>query len=146
AVNNKQSVGCEYYATFMDQFNAGACFAAFVANTWNTPAHINVDYNGQSLQPANFARIPQGSGPTLKYQPFNAPMGIQPGEVVILFPSGPQGMPGPGSAPCPVPSAIPSGVMLDGVSGIGHSFHITSDVPVVAYEINPYGGGSAAVT
>ena len=29
---------------------------------------------------------------------------------------------------------------------IASSFHLTTDVPVVAYEINPYGGGSAATT
>ena len=36
--------------------------------------------------------------------------------------------------------------MLQGKSGIGKSFRIQSDVPVVAYQMNPYGGGSAAVT
>ena len=35
--------------------------------------------------------------------------------------------------------------MLDG-TGIGHSFHVTTDVPIVTYEMSPYGGGSAAVT
>jgi len=146
AVNNKQSVGCEYYATFMDQYNAGACFAVFVANTWNKPAHISVDYGGNSLSVGDFARIPSGSGPSLTYQPFDAAAGIPPGEVVVLFLSGPQGQPGPGSAPCPITSAVPSGVLLNNTTGIGNSFRIASDVPVVAYEINPYGGGSAAVT
>ena len=146
AVNNKASVGCQYYATFMDQYNPGACIAAFVANTWNTPAHITVNYQGQSLPLANFARIPQGSGPSLTYQPFDPAAGIPPNEVVILFLSGTQGQPGPGQAFCPVPSAVQSGVMLAGQTGIASSFEIQSDVPVVAYEINPYGGGSAAVT
>lgn len=146
AVNNKQSVGCEYYATFMDQFTSNACFAVFVANTWNTPAHITVEYDGVSLPVSSFGRIPSGSGPTLTYQPFDAAAGIPPGEVVVLFLSGPQGSPSPGNAPCPINSAIPSGVILAGVTGIGNSFRVGSDVPVVSYEINPYGGGSAAVT
>jgi hypothetical protein len=34
AVQNASSVGCEYYATFMDQiYGDSVCFAAFVANT-----------------------------------------------------------------------------------------------------------------
>ena len=146
AVNNKQSVGCDYYATFMDQYNSEACFAVFVANTWNTPAHITVERGGAQLPVASFARIPSGSGPTLGYQPFDPAGGIPPGEVVVLFLSGPQGQPTNGYAPCPIQSAVPSGVMLFGQSGVGQSFKITSDVPVVSYEISPYGGGSAAVT
>ena len=146
AVANKQSVGCEYYATYMDQFTPDACFAVFVANTWNTAAHITVDYGGATLPVGNFAHIPQGSGPNLTYKTFDPAVGIPPGELAVLFLSGQQGVAGPGSAPCPLPSAIPSGVMLYAQTGIGKSFRIASDVPVVTYEINPYGGGSAAIT
>jgi hypothetical protein len=142
AVNNKQSVGCEYYATNMDQFSAGVCFAAFVANTWNTPVHIQVEYAGQQLPIANFARIPSGAGANLTYAPYDPNAGLAPGEVVILFLAGQTGS----QVPCPVPAAVPSGSQILQSSGIGNSFHITTDVPVVAYEINPYGGGSAAVT
>lgn len=146
AVNNKQSVGCEYYATFMDQFNPDACFAVFIANTWNSPAHLSVEFQGNTLPISQFARIPVGSGPQLTYQPFDEAAGMAPGELVVLFLSGPQGAPMPGNAPCPVTSAVPSGVLMFGQTGIGNSFRIQSDVPVVAYEINPFGGGSAAVT
>lgn len=142
AVANKQSVGCEYYATNMDQYSTDLCFAAFVANTWNTPAHINVDFAGTPISLASFARIPSGAGPSLSYAPYDPTAGIPPGEVVILFLAG-----SPNSnVPCPIPAAIPSGSALIGKSGVGNSFHVTSDVPVVSYEINPYGGGSAAVT
>ncbi|MFT3776575.1 MAG: IgGFc-binding protein, partial [Minicystis sp.] len=85
-----------------------------------------------------------GTGPSLSYAPFDPAAGLAPGEVVILFLGG-----APGSnVPCPagVTSAVPSGSAIVGTSGVGKSFHITSDVPVVAYQINPYGGGSAAVT
>lgn len=146
AVNNKQSIGCEYYATFMDQFNPDACFAVFIANTWNTAAHLSVEYLGNKLPISDFARIPLGSGPQLTYQPFDAAAGMAPGELVVLFLSGPQGQPASGYAPCPINSAVPAGVLMYGQTGIGNSFRIQSDVPVVAYEINPYGGGSAAVT
>ena len=61
--------------------------------------------------------------------------GLAAGEVLILFLSG----------SCPAPSAVASGVHFTG-TGVADSFRVTSDVPVVAYQINPYGGGSAAVT
>jgi len=142
AVNNKQSVGCEYYPTFLEiSGGASRCFAAFVANTWNTPVKINVEYNGAVLPVANFARIPTGSGQSVTYSPYNAVTGLPAGQVAILFLGG-----NTGAAPsCPIASAMGTTPMITG-SGMGKSFHVTTDVPVVAYEMNPYGGGSVAVT
>jgi hypothetical protein len=140
ARNNKNSVGCEYYATDMESFSGGNCFAAFVANTWDSPAHLTVDFGGQNLPPGTFARIPQGQGQNVTYQPYDNAAGIQPGEVVILFLAGSQGAP----PNCPAPPSMQD-QQISG-SGIGQSWRIESDVPVVAYQINPYGGGSVAVT
>jgi hypothetical protein len=137
---NHRSVGCDYYATQMDTLFPGYCYAVFVANTWSSPAHINVEYNGQQLNTQSFTRIPTGSGPALTQGTFDAAAGLAPGEVAILFLGGSQG-----SAPyCPVTPAASDAAL--GGTGIGKSFHISTDVPVVAYQINPYGGGSVAVT
>jgi IgGFc binding protein len=140
AVDSKLAVGCDYYATMMDQIFLDVCFAAFVANTWDTPAHIAVSYQDTMLPVATFTRIPQGSGATIQYLPYDDAQGLQPGQVAIVFLSGGQGF-----VTCPAPSAIPSGVHFQ-TTGYGNAFHITTDVPVVAYQINPYGGGSAATT
>jgi hypothetical protein len=140
AVNNKNSVGCEYYATFMDQYDgASACFVAFVANTWNTDVHINVEFNGSTLPVTNFARIPSGKGQSISYAPYTG--ALPPGQLAILFLGGSQG----GAPLCPIATAEGTAAMVGG-TGLGHSFHITTDVPVVSYEMNPYGGGNAAVT
>jgi hypothetical protein len=40
--------------------------------------------------------------------------------------------------------AVPTAYLTG--TGLSDSFHIKADVPVVAYQINPYGGGSVAVT
>lgn len=137
---NHRSVGCDYYATEMDTLFEGYCFAVFVANTWTSPAHINVEYQGQPLNVASFARIPTGTGPSLTHGTFDAAAGLPPGEVAILFLGGTQG-----AAPqCPITPAK-ANPYISG-TGITDAFHITTDVPVVAYQINPYGGGSAAVT
>ncbi|MBM4358279.1 MAG: IgGFc-binding protein [Deltaproteobacteria bacterium] len=145
AIDNKLSVGCEYYATLMDAY-AGNCFAAFIANTWNTPAHIDVSFGSQVINTGLFGYTTSGSGPTLQYKVYDPAAGVPPGEVVILFLAGEQGTPGSGAAFCPVPAAVPTTAARIAGTAVGKSFHITSDVPVVAYQINPYGGGSAAVT
>jgi hypothetical protein len=137
---NHRSVGCDYYATNMDRTQTNFCFAAFIANTSTAPAHITVERMGTTLPIDQFARIPVGSGPTLTYGPYDNVAGLAPGQVTILFLGGDQG-----SAPlCPAPPAVP-GASFTG-TGISNAFHITTDVPVVAYQINPYGGGSVAVT
>jgi hypothetical protein len=140
AETNKRSVGCNYYATSMDVAFGGYCFAAIVANTWTSPAHIRVKYMGQELPVTSFTKIPIGSGPSLTYGNYDAAAGLPANEVAILFLGG-----GSGAAPlCPFPAAVQA-PNISG-TGMGHSFEIITDVPVVAYQINPYGGGSAAVT
>ncbi len=140
ATANSRSVGCDYYATSMDVLTTGNCFAVFVANTWVAPAHINVKYQGVDLPTASFTRLPVGSGPGLTYAAYDPVAGVPPGEVAVLFLGGESG----GAPLCPFPSAIPSAGLTG--TGISDSFQITTDVPVVSYQINPYGGGSAAVT
>lgn len=143
AVENASSVGCEYYATFMDQiYGDSVCFAAFVANTWDTPAHVTVEYQGQMLNVGSFLYTASGMGPNQIFTPVNPAAGIPPGEIGVLFLSGTSG----GIVPCPVPAAITGGSQITAQSGIGSSFRINTDIPVVTYQMNPYGGGSAATT
>jgi len=143
AVQNESSVGCEYYATFMDQlFGDSVCFAAFVANTWDTPVHVTVEYQGADLPVGNFLYTASGSGPSQTYTPVDPAAGIPPGEIGIMFLSGSSG----GIVPCPANAAVVSGAQITATSGVGSSFRISSDVPVVSYQMNPYGGGSAATT
>lgn len=146
--DNRSSVGCDYYPVAMTGFGGAlsGCFAVFVANTWGTNAHITVERGGASLDPQGFGRIPSGTGASLSYNPFNPGEGIPPGEVAIFFLQGTDGG-GLGAVPCPqgIQVAVPAGAQIAG-TGIGKAFHLVSDVPVVAYQMLPYGGGSAAVT
>jgi hypothetical protein len=144
ATNNKAAVGCEYYALHPETDYPEQCFAVFIANTWSTPATLNIEWNpGVSLDPTAFGRIPSGSGANIQYAAYNA-TGLPPGQVVILFLSG-GGTGGP-NVPCPVPrTAVPQGSVIQG-TGTRQAFHIQSSVPVVAYQMNPFGGGSAFIT
>jgi len=144
---NKSSVGCDYYTVNPDVlFSQGACFAAFVANTWTTPATLTVERNGQVLDVSSFARIPNGSGAAITYDPLPGGQ-LPPGQVAVLFLA--QFNPGALYTPA-CPAGITTAVSTEDAAlhdtGIGKSFHITSDVPVVAYDIFPYGGGPSAIT
>ena len=143
AAENQLSVGCEYYAVDLAAWEVDACFAAFVANTAETSAHLEVDHRDQALPIEAFARIPVGQGAELDYLPYDADEGLPAGEVAILFLSGSTDA----ETPCPIPAAVDgdagTGMGNDG-SQIGDAFRITADVPVVAYQVNPFGAGEAA--
>lgn len=153
AATLRTSVGCDYYAVDMDAlFSAdNGCFVAFVANTSEKFAALKVTFGEKDITLGDYAKIPKGSGKALTYTPYNPVTGLPPGEVAILFLAGgyqmdPNDKPDPTTpVKCPVPAAIPQGAQRHGTSR-GTAFHLQSSVPVVAYQMLPYGGGAAAVT
>ncbi|MCY1061579.1 IgGFc-binding protein [Nannocystis sp. SCPEA4] len=138
------SQGCRYWAVKTELLNEGdgACFAAFIANTWNTPVKIQVEYNGAALPVAQFARIPSGQGANITYQPYDENVGLPVGEVALLFLSR---NPAGNLVDCPAPAGVAAETQVIG-NGFGKGFLITTDVPVSAYQMQPYGGGAAALT
>jgi IgGFc binding protein len=145
AKHNKSTIGCDYYSVAPDILDdgTGACFAAFIANTWGSPIGIAIERAGQAFDVAEAARIPSGSGQSLTYAPL--PGGKLPaGEVAILF----LARFGRKLTSCPAgitPAYTTADASLHG-TGIGDAFHIVTSAPVVAYDIYPYGGGQSAVT
>jgi len=142
---NKSSVGCDYYSIDPDIISegTGACFAAYIANTWNAPVSLSVTWGTQTINVGQIARKPSGNGQSLTYAPLtNGQLGA--GEVAILF------LARYGSVLTSCPSGITPGVTaVDAAThgtGLGKAFHIVADHPVVAYDIFPYGGGSSAAT
>jgi hypothetical protein len=141
----KSSYGCEYWAmkTALLGEAKGACFAAYVANTWSSPVKIDVDYDGQPLDVASFAYVPKGQGSAITYEPYDAVNGLGVGDVAILFLA--RNKFGGFVIDCPKPAAISTEVGITD-TGLGKAFHIKTDKPVVAYQILPYGGGPSAFT
>jgi hypothetical protein len=154
------SNGCEFYSSEMDIVSEagdsakGACYAVFIVNQWKTgePAKIQVDRAGTILPVEQFARIPTGTGTSITYSPFSAAAGLPQNEIAILFlsrdPAAADGSSSPGAlAGCPpgVTPAIVGDAAITG-TGTGNAFHIKTNVPVVGYQIYPYGGGRARVT
>ncbi|MDC0718778.1 IgGFc-binding protein [Nannocystis bainbridge] len=135
------SEGCEFWAVKTQTTKSGGCFAAFVANTWDEPVHIEVEYDGQSLDVAGFTRIPQGQGEGISYAPYDPGAGLPVGQVALVFLSR-----GTGDNPdCPAPAGVAAETEVVG-TGRGKGFRITTDRPVAAYQMLPYGGGSVAIT
>ena len=158
SLGNDTSNGCEFYAVEMDttQEVAGSCYAVFVVNQWKTgePAKIEVTQGTTVLPIAQFARIPTGTGTGITYGPFDPSVGLPTNQIAILFLSrDPAATGDPNTsdprvlAGCPpgVQPAVAGDASLHG-TGIGTAFHVKTNVPVVAYQMLPYGGGHARVT
>jgi hypothetical protein len=147
---NMSNLGCEYYSVVPDVIfgGTGACFAAYVANTWTTPVTLQVDLGGTTLDPSTFAFIPSGSGQNIKYAPITGAQ-IPAGQVAILFLNAIPGLPLPGldlNCPTGITAAVSGTDAATHGTGLGQAFHITASAPVVAYDIYPYGGGQSAMT
>jgi hypothetical protein len=142
---NKSTIGCDYFAVAPDVITEGqgACFAAFIANTWGSAVKLTADRAGVPLNIAGMARIPAGSGQAITYKPLTNDE-IPPGEVAILFLSRSGGL--LTSCPAGVTPGYTSGLASVTGTGLGEGFHITASAPVVAYDIYPYGGGASAAT
>ncbi len=148
ADKNHSSVGCDYYGVDMDAAMGppmDACYTMFVANVSRASVHMQVEWNGLSLNLGQYAKLPQGTGTALTYAAYDPVAGLAPGQVAILFlayaPGGLLSM----NVACPVPAAVGTDAQISG-NGFGKAFHLTTDLPVVAYQMLPFGGGRAAAT
>ncbi len=115
------------------------CFAVFIANTWPKAATLTVTLGGQSYDVTKFARIPKNGQPEAMWPTVDA-AGLPADEVAVLFLSGdPAAIFQETGEPmkCPVPTAVAAATSLQ-QTGKTSAFHITSDVPVSAYDILPY--------
>jgi IgGFc binding protein len=160
SLGENTSNGCEFYAVEMDQQeqSQGVCYAMFVVNQWQTgqPARLEIDHGGAAYtddEVKGFARIPSGTGTGIVYSEYDPTAGLPQNQIAILFLSRDpkreiEGSTNPSAlANCP-PGVVPAFVgdaALHG-TGTGTAFHIRTNVPIVAYQMMPYGGGHARVT
>lgn len=142
---NHSSIGCDYYSIDMDGAEGppkGGCYTMFVANTSRDQAHLNLKWDGVTMDLSKYAKKPIGAGQSLTYGAYDPTAGLSPGEVAIIFLVQ---VPGFMHVACPVQAALASGVQISG-TGLGKAFHLQTDMPVVAYQMLPFGGGAAAAT
>jgi hypothetical protein len=143
AAGSHGNVGCDFWVATPPTYPAvlPPCFAVFVTNTWPRPAHLTVTLDGSSLDVTTFARMPTTGADANACPPMPA-TGLPADQVAVLFlSSDPASVMGETGEPlsCPVTPAVNASTAL-GASGTGSAFHLTSDTPVSAYDIMPYGG------
>ncbi|MFO0677569.1 MAG: IgGFc-binding protein [Polyangiaceae bacterium] len=152
------SNGCEFFPLEMDLTEEvmGVCYAVFLVNQWKTgePARIEVDRGGVPLPVEQFTRVPSGTGTNITYGPYSSVAGLARDQVAVLFLSrDPAGLQDPSvisprrlaSCPAGVTPAVVGDAALHG-TGIGTAFHVKTNVPVVAYQVLPFGAGRARAT
>ena len=139
AAANKSSVGCDYLV-YPPPFFSGdtSCTGAFVANNWGTDVKLTITRGTQTYDAAQFAYLPNGNGSSITYAPLTG--GVIPTGQVALVLLNREG----GACPSNLKSA--TGPVAMTTTGLGEAFRLTTDAPVVSYDIFPYGGGSTAVT
>jgi hypothetical protein len=142
AAASKGNVGCEFVVP-TPHFYVGIkspCFAVFLANNWPKPVKITIARGGSTFDASQFGRIPDTQS-SVQSWPAVPAGGVPAGQVAVLFlshdPTSVNGTP----LVCPVPPAVngPNGAAVVG-SGVGQAWRITTDIPVSAYDILPYGG------
>lgn len=150
---NEGTIGCTFWTTpsvasvggppsasaMLDQ--RGSCFAAFIANTWSEPVNIEVEYRGAKLDLHGSIAIPHTQGEEVQYESLDGP--LPAGQIAIVFLHEADSLPelARDHIDCPLPAAVKSNdpaVPLN--TGSGNAFRISTDYPVSAYSMYPYGG------
>jgi hypothetical protein len=151
AALSEGSIGCDYlapYPPFYENEDSGSsydgsCHALMIANTWGRPAQLMLERNGVMYDAQAHARIPNGVGPAVTYDPV-PPTGIPVGQVAILFLSHvPTAQHSQGaSLACPVTPAYVGDAAAHGTAQ-GVAFELSSDTPITVYDIVPFGGAES---
>lgn len=150
AAASQGSVGCSFWAVPPDvqDFGQTSCYAAFIANTWSTPVTVSAEFRGGPLDVSKSIYRASTKDGGIAYEPFDG--AIPPGEVGIVFLA--QGKQSDAKYPddwigCPagVNVAHRGNVIEDHKTSIYDAFHLSTDVPVSAYSIFPYGGARSYV-
>jgi hypothetical protein len=148
ATAERSSNGCAFFLQpprFKKTFFNQACYAAYVVNTSSLPVELSVDLKGSAL---DLSKATYRAEPgTARLVPHTGP--LPPGETAIVFLSdraadGPITGNDPNVVPCPegVTPAAYVDELPDG-TGIGSSFHLTTNAPVSLTAIYPFGGAAS---
>ena len=157
AAGAKSTIGCEYYAheyaisvTNSDMWWTygdirGGCYAAVVVNTWPTPTHLTVTRAGTNFPLDPFARLigTDGSG-NITYGALPS-TGLPTNAAAVLFLSYDNRGAGKGDD-IPCPPGVTAATTVDSaihVTGYNDAFHVTTDRPITAYQVYPWGGAAS---
>jgi hypothetical protein len=145
---SRGNVGCNFVVSTPSFISIikPPCHAAFFANAWPRAAQLTVTRAGITYDVTKFGRI-ASSGPVTSWKAVPS-TGIPAGEVAVLFLSHDPLSANGGSLACPISPAMnaTSAAYFTGSSaatGKTSAFTISSDMPVSAYDILPFGGAKS---
>ena len=148
---SKGSVGCDFLVPTPS--GGGACFAVFATNNWTTPAHLQLSRGMQAFDVTTVAHLPDGTIAPTSWPPLGV-AGLPASQVAVIYlssdaqflldcPSSPA-ISGASYVPFTAGEAAQFGATFPTEStGRGAAFHLTSDVPIGAYDIYPFGGATS---
>ncbi len=142
---SKGSIGCSFWTLPPDdgQYGAGACYAAMVANTWDVPVKVTAEYGSDPLDVSkSIYTVTRNGDADPVYTRLDGP--LTPGQVAIVFLAQADAPTGENATLCP-PGTTPA-LKVDPIrhgTAKTKAFHLTTDAPVAAYAIFPYGGASS---
>ena len=146
AALSKGTIGCSFATLPADDSSGvqGSCFAAMIANTWDRPVTLSAEYGGDPLDISASVYYADMNGTSVEYTRVDGP--IAPGKVALVFLSEAEAASGSSLDFTKCPTVVVPAVKKD---PIGHkttrtkAFRITTDTPITAYSIFPYGGASS---
>ncbi|OJY26151.1 MAG: hypothetical protein BGO98_36895 [Myxococcales bacterium 68-20] len=137
---SKGSIGCAFATLPPDAVNEnvqGSCLAATIANVWDRPVTVSATLGGEPIDVGSSTYYAELKGSEIEYERVVGP--IAPGRVGIVFLAGVDTR---GAVPCPVTPVLAKDPITHG-TGRTRAFLLTTDAPVSAYSIWPYGGAKA---
>ena len=143
----KGSAGCNFWTVPPDEAREarGSCFAAIVANTWDRGVSVSAEVGSGELDISNAIYVVDQPNGQLKYTPLGGER-LAPGQVAVVFFAHDSATLDPTTVRCP--ATVTPALLVDPVAhgtGKTRAFHITTDAPVSAYSIYPYGGAASNI-
>ncbi|AKV02675.1 hypothetical protein AKJ09_09338 [Labilithrix luteola] len=150
AAADKSSNGCEFYFQ-MPRFTAEhphSCYASYIVNTSTLPVDISLELEGKALDLSKAMFRTNPGETTLIHHEGPIPAG----QSVVLFvsvrdPNVPRSA-ADNQTFVPCPDGVVPASNLEGVpsgTGIGTSYHLTTNVPVAVATVFPFGGAASFI-
>jgi len=144
AAADRSSNGCEFYLQPPFIRDGRSCYAAFIVNTSTLPVEVQLEIEGSTLDVSkSMFRTTPGS-----YQLIRREGPIPAGESAVLFVSdvSPETPMTGRMIKCPEGViAATVGDKLPASTGIGASYHLTTNAPVSLSAIYPFGGAASLI-
>jgi hypothetical protein len=143
AALSKGSIGCSFATLPPDESTGaqGSCFAAMIANVWDREVKVTATLGADPIDIGPSMYYAEMNGTSIEYTPVGG--AIAPGKVAIVFLAGADTASGSPYDFTACPKTVVPAFRADPIAhktARTRAFRLTTDTPVTAYSIWPYGG------